>query len=289
MRRGAAALLLLVGLGLGACTSGEQPSRSSSAPVVQTTGVRGEVDPSSGTIALPWDHYLLTSTEHDDIVSAQGVAMIECVEAAGLTSAEQPRRVIKDNDTSRLYGVWLMRYAERYGYVLPESKEKMAAIKGQSTGSVFSQAELDQRAKCATSALVTSLDTRTLDAGGPWVDEFSGVADAVRRTPAWHQATSAWAACLASAGFQADVDRLAAAGVDWNAVDKYQVEERDVKAAVADVACKEKTDLVQQLANLDASAQEPVVQKYQAELEKSHADLAAVHTHAIAILRDAGL
>ena len=68
-------MVLLAGVGLTAC-SGEQPTPS--APVsVATAGAKADVDPASGTVTLPWDRFMMTPKEWDDVVSGLNVALIE--------------------------------------------------------------------------------------------------------------------------------------------------------------------------------------------------------------------
>lgn len=183
-----------------------------------------------------------------------------------------------------------MSDAERYGYILPESEEKIDAIAQQEKPSAFTQEELNQRAQCAqTSDIISGLDTRALESGGPWVTEFDGAAKAVREGQPWKRAIQEWTDCLAKSGIPSDPGRFSAAGVDWETVDKYRVREHDVELAVIDVQCKTSTNLVKRLADLDAGAQQPVVEKYRSELEKSRDELEAVLARAQEVLRNAGL
>jgi hypothetical protein len=280
-------MVLLAGVGLTAC-SGEQPTPS--APVsVATAGAKADVDPASGTVTLPWDRFMMTPKEWDDVVSGLNVALIECVEAAGIASGERPKRVIPDNDSFYGYGVWLMRDAQRYGYVRPESPEKLDAL-SRAADNAVTQAELDQRARCAQTADdVLALRADRLNTTGPWVAELDAARDAIRKTSAWQQVVADWGACLTGNGAKPDLGAFAASGVDWEAVERYEVREADVKLAILDVACKDKTDFVQRLGDLDASAQAPIISAYRADLQKSRSDLEAVHARAIAVLRRAGL
>lgn len=129
------------------------------------------IDEKTGQITLPADQFFLSDEEKDEVISALGVALIACVERAGIDSVEQPRRVIPDNPVSRTFGLWRHEDAERYGYVVPELPEKLAAIEGDRDAPVMTAAEVELRQQCATDPSVVPF--HNVYPHGPWVSELS--------------------------------------------------------------------------------------------------------------------
>lgn len=271
-----------VALGLSACTAATAEAPPG-APLLTAS-----VDEDAGTIALPADQFFLTEAELDEVVSASGVAMINCLEAAGIESVEGRGRVIPDNDMSRVYGLWRMADAEQYGYITPESDEKLEALARNSRGGgEMSEAELAARHECATTPELIRFQNPYPKAD--WVSELSAASSAAESSVEWQAVISEWEECLADAGVEVEPGALTPTGLDYTAIDRREVTESDVRIAVADVTCKHDVDLIQRLADLEAAAQSPVIAQHRDEMLAARAELDAILADARRVLTEAGL
>lgn len=274
---------------LAACSvDGALPGESASGEPSSVPLLKALVDEVSGTIALPADEFMLSEAEVRDVYSAHHVAMIDCLQAVGIESVEKRGRLIPDNDMSRVYGLWRMADAERYGYIIPESDEKLAALARNSEGgSGISDAEMAARHECAKTPELVRFENPWPQ--GVWVKELSSARRAVRSSEEWNAVMADWETCLTTQGLDAEPDGIVPIGVDHDAVSRGEVTENDVRIAVADVTCKNEVDFIQRLADLEAAAQSPVIAQYRDEMLAARAELDAILADARTVLAEAGL
>jgi hypothetical protein len=186
-----------------------------------------------------------------------------------------------------MYGLWRMADAEQYGYVIYEVPEKIAAIERNAEAVAISDAEMVERHRCAQTPEVSRFD-QTYPVG-LWLSELSVVSQEVRGSPEWTAVHSDWAECLERSGFDVDERHQAPAGVDWEAVQRGEVTENDVRLAVADVTCKNEVSFIKRLTDLEAAAQSPVIARHRDEMLAERARLDALLVEARAVLAAAGL
>ncbi|KAB7739567.1 hypothetical protein GA707_20180 [Nostocoides sp. F2B08] len=282
--------VVLAGSMLSSCSGGsDAPDGDGGRTSVGDSGpaLPAYIDEETGTVALPADQFRLSEAELDDVVSAGNVALIQCVENAGINTAEIPRRVIPDNDVSRMYGLWRMSDAQQFGYVINESPEKLAALERNAEEVQISEAEMSERRRCAGTPEVSRF--HKVSADGVWDGEFSSASEKVQAGAEWAAVISDWVGCLARAGIQVDSEDLAPAGVDWEAVQRGEVTENDVRLAVADVTCKNEVSFIKRLTAMEAAAQSPIIARHRDELLAERARLDAMLVEARAVLAAAGL
>ncbi|MGL5862453.1 MAG: hypothetical protein ACRCY9_14470 [Phycicoccus sp.] len=249
---------------------------------------RAEIDERTGVIALPADKYWYSAEEDDEIASALRAAMILCKRELGAPHSDEFRRVIPDEVDNRQFGLWRLSQAEKFGYVRPASPAKRKAIEGKGKSEEPSEAELTAGDKCVkTDERLKRLNKGIQD--GPWLREFGDAEIEAEESDEWQGAVSDWISCLAGQGITVKPGDVVPQGVDWDAVDAYDVRPDDVRLAVADVQCKQKVNYVQRQADLFAAGQAPVVEKYYDELNAQRADIEAQVAYAREVLRDAGL
>lgn len=284
----ARALAPVIGAGLIAgCSASTQTGGEVASRAADLTVMPAYVDEASGTITLPADQFFLSEAELDDLGPARDIAMFQCLQAAGLTPVDTPRRYIPDNDVSRMYGLWRMADAEQYGYVIYEVPEKLAAIERNAQGTQISDAELAERQRCAKTPEVSRFNGDI--SPGVWLGELSRASQEVRDSPEWTAVISDWAECLERVGVEVDNENLAPVGVDSEAVQRGEVTEDDVRLAIADVTCKNEVSFIKRLTDLEAAAQSPIIARHRDEMLAERARLDALLVEAREVLAEAGL
>lgn len=267
MKRTTAALLAIFFL---AGCSESQPGVNDVEDVERDTSYTAEVDADTGTVILPLDRYLMTRHERG-LEHAAGVLMTElCVVDKGYpgiwTHPGEP-----NSEEWYSYGRWNLENAQKYGYSpVPTEVEEYQLSSNQwakEYSDEINTPEYDKAVdECAQSEDHRSINALDLELELP-ADLRTGQVAAsynlMLETPEADAVFSEWESCLTEAGLERDlaVSPFAIKGVSFDEPD-----ENSIKAAVADVACKEKTNFIQRLADIEASFQGPVVKKYEAEL-----------------------
>lgn len=264
-RRRLVGLLSVVGVGvvatLSACSAGGSPNGQGVASAVSAVNVTADVDPKSGGIVLPLDRFFLSHAELADIDSAHGLAMSTCTATRGYDYG--PTKVIPEIGGQRNYGVWVMANAEQFGYELPASPAKQAALARNADPSrALTDAQLEIIKACAQTPDALALEEISIQVHFPLGDATTGLHDKAMASDPAKQVIAEWADCLAAKGIQRDES-----GGPFNIKGVTPgITESNIRIAVQDVQCKDKVDLVRQMATIEASFQAPVVQKYAAEL-----------------------
>lgn len=280
--------VVVAAFAIAACSAESLPQDGNAATTaIDAPILPAYVDEESGIIALPADQFFLSEAELDNLGPARDIAMFQCLQAAGLTPVDTPRRYIPDNDVSRMYGLWRMSDAEQYGYVIYEVPEKLAAIERNAQGNEISDAEMAERHRCAKTPEVSRFDGGI--SPGVWLGELSVASQEVRDSPEWAAVISDWAECLERVEVEVDIENLAPVGVDSEAVQRGEVTENDVRLAIADVTCKNEVSFIKRLTDLEAAAQSPIIARHRDEMLAERARLDALLVQAREVLAEAGL
>jgi hypothetical protein len=229
--------------------------------------VRAEVNPDSGSISLPLDRFMLTEPEQYEIFAAQGLAFDSCVAEAGVPV--EPRGSSTVGATaSRRYGVWFRPEAERYGYGLPDSLMPDAGAAVEADAEAPTDAEMAVYEQCNGSDDVQRFESTRIRAGFDYAEETTGLTDRALSSDDAQDVFSEWKSCLAESGLTVDETRSpwAIAGTS------LEPTESNIRAALMDIACKERTDYIQRLADIEAAMQAPIVEEHLAELQDMRAE-----------------
>ncbi|MFE7073921.1 hypothetical protein ACFU96_27910 [Streptomyces sp. NPDC057620] len=250
---------LLVLAAVAGCSAAPPSPRSSAVPA-PSAEVRN--------LVLPLDRYELSPSDTQVIESAEDVIVRRCMAAQGFSWPLLPRSGDTEPVNRRRYGVVELSVARRFGYHLPpdapqtahrralaETREdalrpagKRAAYSEQGRGGCWNKAHAQLLENVPTSnhdllnrVVVASFDTARHD-------------KAVVRT------VSAWSACMRRSGHPY-ADPLAAAG-DGRWARSARPTAEELRTAVADVRCKQKTLLVRVWAHAEERAQRTAVHKH---------------------------
>lgn len=267
--RGAAwsALAVVVAVGL-PTLAGLGPERAAvtpAAPSVTPAAPRGVVDREAGTITVPrWSDPPELRKDEAVWQTARAHVRAGCMADRGFaTGWEFTGPVTPEAAPAELrpYGAWLASDVRQNGY----------AFVHDDRGLDLGPQEAAAWAECEDLLTVHGL-ARTPGGGpgaaGPYVPSQPGVLT----TPEGAALRAQWAACLAESGLSASADDRESL-VPAGAVDAPSDEQ--VRIGLVDVACKDRLDLVQRLADLDAAlsarfaAEHPeAVAAWRAEVER---------------------
>lgn len=203
---------------------------------------------------MPLDAYDATEMEILTALYAQDLEIRDCMAEAGLDFPVSDRRKIPA-EPYRVFGIWSEQEAARYGYEWPDPPS-------EDRDSQTSDAPDEPEAWYTTHDACISPQVKALSIPQPTVAERTAYDTGVdgADSPAVLAVKKEWGACLSKNGVTPPTDSWVPDGAQN--VDKAT----EIKVALIDVRCKEETDLVQRLADIDAAAQSKVIEKKQAAL-----------------------
>src|SRR6218665_273788 len=250
------------------CTTGSSEAR-------KDLGARALLDFKTGEIILPLDAYDATTRWADFqlLQRATYLAIGECMVASGqrYTAAH----IIDAPDTNtgdRLYGLWNVDYARKYGYASPEVQTNIAIAKDAEAGGNAWGAAWEACYGTTIPTEIRSLIPGLEEQRRSLVSRLRAEARArAEADPGWAAARVPWAACLQKAGLEPHTD-------GWRskqAQDMIMSEnENDAptqelsRIAYIEAKCNVESGLTQNLGNLEAGYQQPLIDANQAALNK---------------------
>lgn len=263
--------LLVLGpciLGIAGCGDGaEATAPSPHATYERDATAKAVVDATTGSIVLPIDAYFLTPTERTEIGNARALAMSLCAEQKGVTVPWEAKPPLQE--TSRRYGVWVMEEVQRFGYAVPDEIIPTAPPPDAS-GTIDDSLAVFEECNSSDPAVV-ALRYEQIRPGFD-VSRLDGISAAALGTPDANEVFSEWETCLHAAGLQRDTS-ISPFAIQGATLD---ISEANVRIAVLDVQCKEQTNFVQRLADIEASIQGPIVTEHESELLEMRSEYEAV-------------
>lgn len=261
-RRPAAVGVVALALAVGGCAAVPDPSRFADA----TAALQANTE----EIVLPLDReYLLNDAELALVEGANYALTDSCMQRSGY---RYPLGMIDwsrtDPTPDRRYGLWSPSRAAQFGYDLPPAPadDAIAEVIAASEDAQY----YDMSVACLDTTEQLPLLSGELVGGDPDAERLLEVA--VRgageaRTfaegdPLWERTIGAWRECLSDAGVGAPSEPG-----NWTPSFPRDDAAAQVRIAIADVQCKEQTDLVQTLANLEAQYQAAFIDVNEAALE----------------------
>ncbi|GAA3608309.1 hypothetical protein GCM10022223_25400 [Kineosporia mesophila] len=226
-----------------------------------STGAVAQVDAVSGTIALPLDEYLPTATQATVFTHAVDIKARECAKAQGIDF----RVIMPDpQPVNNNYGVWRKSQAEKYGYGQPIPQT--VPVDSQHNANL-SEAEGKVVYDCMVKPEVSQVKYpgKLIKGDLPFLRTLTRVRSI--DTKQGQEILKEWHNCLKENDIAAPSMPEEMTVYDWTPpnVGSMTPEER-FQAALIDVACKDKVDLVQRLADIEAGQQKAVIDGHTAEL-----------------------
>lgn len=238
------------------------------------------LDTSTGEIVMPLDDYdvFATQSDKDTLGQARYIAEGKCMEPQGFRfSAAHLTDSPGSSPGDRPYGIWNVQVAQTFGYEFPATTVRPSL---EHDAEIGGQTWLDALEKCGQ-----NLDS---EAAGiyPTNDELmNSVVETIRgeafiaatADPAWQAAREKWWTCLTDAGLQprkganewgSQEGAFPASDAQGNPLDP----EKLIKIAYTEAECNIVTGMAQSLGDLEASYQQPLIDRDQAALNSHKTD-----------------
>jgi hypothetical protein len=283
-RRRHVLLALTAAAGIGILATGwSAVSRSTPSPSAGGTRVviagQAKLDEAADSVTLPLDKYLGPT---DSIVNhAQDLVIQKCMEAKGFPfQISSFTGIDAAAQQWRSFGLWNPTEARKYGYGLapdPVLESDRALNPNMSAAAV---AAVDP---CIheSNALFPGPDQMARYSAGNLSNEalFDTLADAKGKS-----LISRWQNCMTAQGIKVASKGYGPLGADID-IDTLSTT-KQIAIAVKDVECKSKNNVIQQLADIDASYQQVLIAAHQRDLNQQLAQTEAVHKAAAATIAE---
>ncbi|MGP4027407.1 hypothetical protein [Actinomadura sp. 3N407] len=229
--------------------------------------------PSRPAIVLPFDSYALSADDDAVVQAAQVVLMRECMatKGHGWTRPPSPTRqpaLLAGN--ARRYGLADPRAAERFGYhVLEEPWRARAQAAETAWSEQLSKAE--HSALFGAGGCVEKADSvlwkgvRKRDVSLLFGLESKAV-DNSAKDPAVASATAAWSRCMKRSNFTYRTPQAAVQDRRWN-LNSPEISRGERTVAIADVRCKEETNLIATRAAAEKRIQTEMIRQHPARFK----------------------
>lgn len=256
----AVSALAVAALACGGC-AGPSPGTPYAEVGTPSTPVRAVVDPGSGAVTLPFDAYWPTERDLSDLGYALNIAVAQCLAKQGISYRAVRPPATPALSSWRKYGVWRLEDARKYGYQAPIPP-------GDGALPELDEEHAEQESKCRSAP-----ETEKLRIGFYYRADLLAQYRFMKLPPAvsMEQGRSVladWHACLTKAGVPAPPLPEADSAVLWMSPELERATEEDrFRAAVSDVECKTEVKLVQRLADVEANAQQAVIEQHGTEME----------------------
>ncbi|GHG04880.1 hypothetical protein ACFFSH_36865 [Streptomyces filamentosus] len=241
-------------------------------------------------LTLPIERYLVSYADEITFLEGRGNAEIKCMRALGFPSwrteklGANPPSSGSSSNMERRYGITIRSEAEKTGYHDPsESAGSTSSLAGQETPQAIAALKGKQNGKA-----VQALEGKPIPEGGcigesrrqvpspdiTLAEELSGQSfTASQETPEVKAAMAAWSACMKERGYQVATVWDAANLTD--PASSSSAGDVEKKTALAEVDCKQQTDLVAIWFKAEQKIQETLVAKHQDALGKARANTVA--------------
>ena len=285
-----------------ACTSGPGPSGGGEPPVGAIPTARDTT-----TLSLPLEAYTLQGDSHVTVQRASWRLTRDCVRRFGGAYTLSEKTLIgalpkKVRDNSRRYGLTDPAAAARYGYNVPPSQGRTATPAERAGKSGWTPTETERllvRGPAeGASASVTDTTGKPLPPGGCQAEANRALAggaaapdeefamtldrDAYRKSELDSRvraATASWSACMEKGGrTYADI---------WEPNDKRWPEpatDEEIATAVADVACKQETNLIGIWFAVETAYQKQAIESRSADLDAVKAHIGTTVSNAARVV-----
>ncbi|WP_157374927.1 hypothetical protein [Arthrobacter alpinus] len=243
------------------------------------SSVKAKVDPVNLRITLPLTPYYVDNDEDVAIQTANATLLGPCMSAKG-QQLDMSDAIPTPLPEDRRYGIWNKVNAENYGYELPPdprhpSGPAGSASDGVPTGSQPTNLKSRDYGLAYTGCSKTLADKMLKDFTPNQVGTDSEVskgllaaASQAAGTDEWKAARTEWINCLSANG----VSMPAGKPDSWVPVVSMTDKQSQIKTALTDIDCKEKTNYIKRLADIDATFQAAYIGQHESALNRIKAD-----------------
>lgn len=250
-------LCSLLAITLSAC------GQSGTQNIDQDTTAKAVLDYENNVIILPLDEYKSSPVDYVNYQKAYDIAYSKCFASKGKSYINQTYSIIG----TRTYGLWNLAAAQKYGYSAPgqvegDEQEQNDPATMESCGSEVSFLDDLSPMKADTEEIINRISS----------DAYS----AARDNPAWTESRKEWWDCLEQAGLTprtGDNDWGTEQDANLPQGDSPEAREEAIRLATIEARCSQDTGMAQELADLEASYQAPLIRKNQSALNEIKDDL----------------
>lgn len=267
--------------GLSSCSGGqpqglsEQKSGGEAAaktdPVLDYS-YKAVIDRASGTVRLPLDVALgfPGTTDHfSESSPEESKYMVACLTKAGYPHTYEPERDSLDTEWY-YFGPWVESNVERWGYAGPPHPSGDAdttfSVVQPRPGVREKEGYLDAVDDCVAAVTVTgntvwSIYTKLPE---PVKNADSDAIDFATSSDTYREVIGEWRECIEGNGLEMVKEYTGSGWIEGIELDV--LDEKNIRAAMVDVQCKDKVNYMQRILDVAAAYQGPIVEKYEAEI-----------------------
>jgi hypothetical protein len=241
-----AIVALVISVGVGGCAN--KPSEATEADLGGVHSVRARLDHNAGTILMPLDEVLFSPSERILVQQANNILIRECL-AKSRINLSKDFGVFKLDQEDRRYGIWVQRLADENGY----AKTDREGVSSESTAPYDAQEGFrDAYVRCREDLQSSLIVMRQV--GRPEAPESIQQIDSkaygsAMKASDWGKAKQDWRECLQERGVVVSEDKNS--WVPQVPNDRNQ----QIRTARIDIDCKNRTNLIQRVADLEAKFQ----------------------------------
>lgn len=235
---------------------------------VDAAGTVVAIDAKSQTIDWPLNEFGLMVQDGRTVEHALDLLHSDCAADQGLEIAFPDRRRLGDEDSEdRTFGVWNAQWAARYGFGSPPDSDLKSEL--LAVGEGFTEAEYQIFLDCVDQVAAEHPELDIEDRESPSDPAYIGRVlslETARARNDYQAVVAEWQQCVESVGLTVRKDEPLT--ISKGALG---TEEQLITAAVADVNCKDQTELVQRLANIVGAVQIAYIDDNRAALDAQSA------------------
>lgn len=253
--------------------------QSSNASTSDAPVEAAELDATVGEVVLPFDRFAMTSWEEDVLMSATGATINVCAaDKAVETKTVLPtdKRVHDEIYASEHYfGPWTEAQANRWGFVPPMTDADLFynGIEGgpqNAPEAMFLSEEHNYTpedeeviGECRDSSSWVDLSA-SLTSESPWLTDYPIFEETWKEHEEAVRIIGELSQCLT------DNNLVPLKETPWLPTGSQSnlIDEEQIDMAVTVVDCKKSLDFTQRIANVEASLQQPLVEKYSREMQE---------------------
>jgi len=267
-----AALLLICGVALAGCSTAGQTSEQQAPEFADLTVITGaaKLDPVMESITLPVDQYGMTVLESHVIDYAGLLLQKECMAEQGVdflvvkpfnSFDDPPGGNFEGGATpNHTWGLWSVDTASKWGYEDPPNELREALL--AANGAPMAATDGAVADKCFKNVVDTSgIGVAELLGDDTTITYRAQFHTFPEDTPEGKKAYGDWVSCLEKKGLSPARDNpfIPAGALEMSKEDQ-------ISTALTDAKCKQETNMIQRLADIEAAYQEVFIDKNEAAL-----------------------
>ncbi|WP_344207396.1 hypothetical protein [Microbacterium mitrae] len=223
---------------------------------------QAQLDPVAGTAQLPLDAYSASFAEDNIVDYAIDLKLAKCAQEEGVPLQAIDRRTFSPRVGYRTFGIWVLDEAAKYGYdVRPRTADEQKILESN-TAVAGTEDTIERCLNEAVDSFPRVQQVETLAGRGEIESYDLTMSDAEAKA-----IIADWNSCVEEEGLSL------VEGATLQPNTEGASTEQVLEIAIIDVQCKQKLNVVQQLADIQASYQTVFITENQAALNAERAKI----------------